>query len=80
MEPIFWASAYICADKIVSQHLVREAGRKPPPFPSLFFKPNTCVHDHGAPIVIPKIAQDEQADYEGELVRLDPACSLANFA
>ncbi|KAF2429541.1 hypothetical protein EJ08DRAFT_274788 [Tothia fuscella] len=46
---------------------IREAGRKPPPYPSLFFKPNTCVHDHGAPIVIPKIAQDEQADYEGEL-------------
>jgi len=46
---------------------IREAGRNPPPFPSLFFKPNTTVHDHGAPIIIPKIAQDEQADYEGEL-------------
>lgn len=48
---------------------VREAGRKPPPFPFIFFKPNTTVHDHGAPVVIPKIAQDDQADYEGELVR-----------
>lgn len=48
---------------------VREAGRKPPPFPSIFFKPNTTVHDHGAPVVIPKVAQDDQADYEGELVR-----------
>ncbi|KAF9887007.1 hypothetical protein FE257_010623 [Aspergillus nanangensis] len=46
---------------------IREAGRTPPPFPFIFFKPNTCVHDHGAPVEIPKIAQDEQADYEGEL-------------
>ncbi|KAL2837452.1 hypothetical protein BJX68DRAFT_259581 [Aspergillus pseudodeflectus] len=46
---------------------IREAGRKPPPFPFIFFKPNTTVHDHGAPVVIPRIAQDDQADYEGEL-------------
>jgi 2-keto-4-pentenoate hydratase/2-oxohepta-3-ene-1,7-dioic acid hydratase in catechol pathway len=46
---------------------VREAGRKPPPFPFIFFKPNTTVLDHDAPVVIPKIAQDDQADYEGEL-------------
>lgn len=46
---------------------IREAGRKPPPFPFIFFKPNTCVHDHGANVVIPKVAQDDQADYEGEL-------------
>ncbi|KAL3483109.1 hypothetical protein BJX62DRAFT_245214 [Aspergillus germanicus] len=46
---------------------IREAGRKPPPFPFIFFKPNTTIHDHGAPVVIPKIAQDDQADYEGEL-------------
>ncbi|KAI2930168.1 hypothetical protein CBS147320_3290 [Aspergillus niger] len=46
---------------------IREAGRKPPPFPFIFFKPNTCVHDHGEPVVIPRIAQNDQADYEGEL-------------
>ncbi|KAI9925247.1 hypothetical protein ASPWEDRAFT_121173 [Aspergillus wentii DTO 134E9] len=46
---------------------IREAGRTPPPFPFIFFKPNTTIHDHGVPVVIPKIAQDEQADYEGEL-------------
>ena len=46
---------------------IREAGRKPPPFPFIFFKPNTCLLDHGADVVIPKIAQDDQADYEGEL-------------
>lgn len=52
--------------------LVREAGRTPPPFPSLFFKPSTSIHDHNAPIIIPKIAQDDQADYEGELVGTMP--------
>ncbi|KAI6356232.1 hypothetical protein MCOR25_007922 [Pyricularia grisea] len=46
---------------------IKEAGRKPPPFPFIFFKPNTCIHDHGADVEIPKIAQDDQADYEGEL-------------
>ncbi|KAJ2896762.1 hypothetical protein MKZ38_005250 [Zalerion maritima] len=46
---------------------IREAGRTPPPFPSLFFKPSTCVHDHGADVAVPKICQDDQADYEGEL-------------
>lgn len=49
--------------------LVREAGRKPPPFPFIFFKPTTCIEGHNAEITIPKIAQDNQADYEGELVR-----------
>ncbi|KAH8588839.1 hypothetical protein B0O99DRAFT_524343 [Bisporella sp. PMI_857] len=46
---------------------IKEAGRTPPPFPFIFFKPNTTVADHGADVIIPKIAQDEQADYEGEL-------------
>ncbi|RBA21110.1 hypothetical protein FPRO05_07424 [Fusarium proliferatum] len=47
---------------------IREAGRKTPPFPSIFFKPSTTIHDHGVNVVIPKVAQDDQADYEGELV------------
>lgn len=47
---------------------VKEAGRTPPPFPFIFFKPTTSIHDHNANIKIPKIAQDNQADYEGELV------------
>ncbi|KAJ4395064.1 hypothetical protein N0V91_011093 [Didymella pomorum] len=47
---------------------IREAGRSPPPFPFIFFKPNTCIHDFGADVIVPKIAQDNQADYEGELV------------
>ena len=34
----------------------------------MFFKAATTVLDQGANVVIPKVAQDEQADYEGELV------------
>ncbi|KAG9187695.1 fumarylacetoacetate hydrolase family protein-like protein [Alternaria panax] len=46
---------------------IQEGGRTLPPYPSTFIKANTCLNDHNAPIVIPKIAQDNQADYEGEL-------------
>ncbi|KAH7119960.1 fumarylacetoacetate hydrolase family protein-like protein [Dendryphion nanum] len=46
---------------------IKEGGRTLPPYPSTFIKANTCLNDHGADIVIPKLAQDEQADYEGEL-------------
>lgn len=46
---------------------IKEAGRQPPPNPFIFFKPNTCVIGHNENIVVPKIAQDDQADYEGEL-------------
>ncbi|KAH8671765.1 hypothetical protein BGZ60DRAFT_405866 [Tricladium varicosporioides] len=46
---------------------IKEAGRSPPPFPFIFFKPVTCVTDHNADVVVPKICQDNQADYEGEL-------------
>lgn len=47
--------------------VVQEGGRTLPPYPSTFIKANTCLNDHNAPIVIPKLAQDNQADYEGEL-------------
>ncbi|KAJ5455926.1 uncharacterized protein N7458_004190 [Penicillium daleae] len=46
---------------------IKEAGRTPPPFPFIFFKPSTTIHDHNSPVSIPRIAQDSQADYEGEL-------------
>jgi len=46
---------------------VQEGGRTLPPYPSTFIKANTCLTDHNAAIVVPKIAQDNQADYEGEL-------------
>lgn len=47
--------------------IVREANRTVPPFPFIFFKPSTCVIGHDELIHIPKIAQDEQAEHEGEL-------------
>jgi len=46
---------------------IQEGGRTLPPYPSTFIKANTCLTDHDAAIVVPKIAQDNQADYEGEL-------------
>ncbi|KAK9379987.1 uncharacterized protein V2V93DRAFT_372856 [Kockiozyma suomiensis] len=49
------------------KHII-EAGRKPPPFPSLFIKPSHAIDDYGAETPIPKCAQDQQSDYEGELV------------
>lgn len=46
---------------------IQEGGRTPPPYPSIFYKPRFSVADHGEPIPIPKIAQTNQCDYEGEL-------------
>lgn len=46
---------------------IQEGGRTLPPYPSTFIKANTCLNDHNGPIIIPKLAQDNQADYEGEL-------------
>ncbi|KFY78678.1 hypothetical protein V499_02212 [Pseudogymnoascus sp. VKM F-103] len=46
---------------------IKEANRSAPPFPFIFFKPITTVTDHNVNVVIPKICQDDQADYEGEL-------------
>lgn len=54
---------------LLTLRVVKEAGRSPPPHPFIFFKPNTCVVGPGENVVIPRIAQDDQADYEGELVR-----------
>lgn len=38
-----------------------------PTYPSVFFKPATCLNAPNAPLVIPWQATDEQADYECEL-------------
>ncbi|ORY04276.1 hypothetical protein BCR34DRAFT_634215 [Clohesyomyces aquaticus] len=46
---------------------IAEAGRKPPPYPSLFIKHSTTVAGWNEDVPIPKVAQDDQADYEGEL-------------
>lgn len=55
-----------CVGLNYSKH-IREAGRKPPPYPFIFLKASPSVLDHGADIVVPRIAQDDQADYEAEL-------------
>ena len=52
---------------------IKEAGRTTPPFPFIFFKPSTTVIGHGEDVHVPKIAQDNQADYEGELVWSHPS-------
>lgn len=56
---------------------VQQAKRTAPPYPFIFFKPQTSILDHGDNVVIPKIAQDDQADYEGELVRVDLSPNLS---
>jgi 2-keto-4-pentenoate hydratase/2-oxohepta-3-ene-1,7-dioic acid hydratase in catechol pathway len=51
---------------------VKEGGRTPPPYPSLFVKPRTSIASYNEDIPIPKITQENQLDYEGELVRIIP--------
>lgn len=47
---------------------VKEGGRNPPPYPSLFIKPSASVAGYKEDIPISKIVQDGTLDYEGELV------------
>ncbi|KAJ5465313.1 5-oxopent-3-ene-1-2-5-tricarboxylate decarboxylase [Penicillium daleae] len=54
MKHIFWRK-------------VKEGGRAPPPYPSVFIKPSTSIAGFQEDIPIPKLAQDDQLDYEGEL-------------
>ncbi|KAI1245125.1 hypothetical protein MGN70_012014 [Eutypa lata] len=46
---------------------IKETGRDPPPYPSIFIKPSRTVAGWDNDIPIPKIAQLDQLDYEGEL-------------
>ncbi|SPJ77040.1 related to bifunctional 4-hydroxyphenylacetate degradation enzyme [Fusarium torulosum] len=46
---------------------IKETGRAPPPHPSIFIKPSRSVTGWSNDIPIPKIAQEDQLDYEGEL-------------
>ncbi|KAM0546190.1 hypothetical protein ACHAPJ_010974 [Fusarium lateritium] len=46
---------------------IKEGGRTPPPYPSLFIKPSTSIASFNEDVPIPKIAQDGTIDYEGEL-------------
>src|ERR1700694_2128353 len=52
--------------KLIS--IVKEGGRPVPPLPTVFFKGSTSIAGHGDVVEVPKICQDDQADYEGELV------------
>ncbi|KAF6832386.1 fumarylacetoacetate hydrolase family protein [Colletotrichum plurivorum] len=46
---------------------IKEGGRTPPPYPSVFIKPATSVASWNEDVPIPKVAQDGTVDYEGEL-------------
>ncbi|TEA13703.1 Uncharacterized protein C8034_v004450 [Colletotrichum sidae] len=46
---------------------IKEGGRTPPPYPSVFIKPSTSVASWNEDVPIPKVAQDGTVDYEGEL-------------
>ncbi|KAL6243449.1 hypothetical protein RBB50_009441 [Rhinocladiella similis] len=50
-----------CVGLNYTEH-IKEAGRTPPPFPFIFFKPNTTIADHDGPVTIPKIMQNNQPD------------------
>ncbi|KPI34554.1 Ureidoglycolate lyase [Cyphellophora attinorum] len=49
---------------------IKEGGRSPPPYPSVFTKPSTSIASYNEDIPIPFIAQHDQLDYEGELAIL----------
>ncbi|KAJ4113987.1 hypothetical protein NW760_000879 [Fusarium oxysporum] len=46
---------------------IKETGRAPPPHPTIFIKPSRSITGWNDDIPIPKIAQKDQLDYEGEL-------------
>ena len=46
-----------------------------PTYPSVSFRPSTCLNSSNAPLAIPHHATDQQADYEAELaVVIDREC------
>ena len=47
--------------------IVKEIGMEPKPNPDMFPKAPCSISGYGDDVEIPKIAQDDQADYEGEL-------------
>jgi 2-keto-4-pentenoate hydratase/2-oxohepta-3-ene-1,7-dioic acid hydratase in catechol pathway len=62
------SSTVSALSEIIRLIKVKEGGRPVPPLPSLFFKASRSIAGHGDVVEIPKICQDDQADYEGELV------------
>ncbi|KAG4431205.1 hypothetical protein IFR05_013312 [Cadophora sp. M221] len=63
----FWeVPIFRCVGLNYGEH-IKETGRKPPPYPSIFIKSSRCAAGWDEDIAIPKIAQRDQLDYEGEL-------------
>jgi 2-keto-4-pentenoate hydratase/2-oxohepta-3-ene-1,7-dioic acid hydratase in catechol pathway len=58
---------------------VKEGGRTPPPYPSIFIKPSAALGNFDTPVLVPKVAQ-EQLDYEGELVSIPEIECIINRA
>lgn len=50
-------------------------GHNPPAYPVSFIKAPACIAGWNEDIPIPKLAQEDQCDYEGELVCLLSALS-----
>lgn len=50
-----------------SSPAVAEGGRAPPPYPSLFIKSSTTIAGYNSITVVPKCAQENEADYEAEM-------------
>ncbi|OLN83340.1 Fumarylacetoacetate hydrolase domain-containing protein 2-like protein 3 [Colletotrichum chlorophyti] len=46
---------------------IKEGGRTPPPYPSVFIKPSMSVAAWNENVPVPQVAQDGTVDYEGEL-------------
>lgn len=56
-----------CSPNEIKPDRQDELGMPYPKAPVLFFKPNTCLNNPGAPVSVPKTAQNEDLDYEVEL-------------
>ncbi len=52
---------------MLKYYIVQEGGRKPPPYPSVFLKPRTSIAGFDETIPVPKLTEQDQLDYEGEL-------------
>lgn len=57
-----------CSHTQTKLFIVKEIGVEPKRNPDIFMKVPYSICDYGDEVEIPKIAQDDQADYEGELV------------
>ena len=55
-----------CVGLNYMKHIL-EAKRTPPPYPSIFYKPRAAIAYFDEAIPAPKIVQNDQLDYEGEL-------------